>query len=27
MRSTWWLLPFALSLGGEWYLRRRNGLR
>ncbi|MEZ5284578.1 MAG: hypothetical protein R2712_07185 [Vicinamibacterales bacterium] len=27
MRSAWWLLPFAGSLAGEWWLRRRAGLR
>ena len=27
MRSAWWLAPFAACLGGEWYLRRRRGLR
>jgi hypothetical protein len=27
MRSAWWLLPFAACLGGEWWLRRRAGLR
>jgi hypothetical protein len=27
MRSPWWLLPFAACLGGEWWLRRRRGLR
>jgi hypothetical protein len=26
MRSPWWLLPFTLCLGGEWWLRRRSGL-
>jgi hypothetical protein len=26
MRSPWWLIPFALLLGGEWWLRRRRGL-
>jgi hypothetical protein len=26
MRSAWWILPFALSLSGEWCLRRRRGL-
>jgi hypothetical protein len=26
MRSPWWLLPFALCLGGEWWLRRQSGL-
>jgi hypothetical protein len=27
MRSGWWLLPFVGSLAGEWWLRRRAGLR
>jgi hypothetical protein len=27
MRSLWWLLPFTACLGGEWWLRRRAGLR
>lgn len=27
MRSAWWLAPFCLLLGGEWWLRRRAGLR
>jgi hypothetical protein len=27
MRSAWWLLPFVACLGGEWWLRRRGGLR
>lgn len=27
MRSWWWLLPFVASLAGEWWLRRRAGLR
>ena len=27
MRSPWWILPFAVCLGGEWWLRRRAGLR
>lgn len=27
MRSGWWMLPFALALGGEWWLRRRRGER
>ena len=26
MRSAWWILPFALLLGGEWWGRRRRGL-
>ena len=27
MRSPWWLVPFAACLSGEWWLRRRRGLR
>lgn len=27
MRSGWWTLPFAVCLGGEWWLRRKRGLR
>jgi hypothetical protein len=27
MHSPWWMLPFSLTLGGEWWLRRRRGLR
>lgn len=27
MRSPWWLSPFVLCLGVEWWLRRRAGLR
>lgn len=27
MRSWWWLLPLVGSLAGEWWLRRRAGLR
>ncbi len=27
MRSPWWLIPFAGCLSGEWWLRRRRGLR
>jgi hypothetical protein len=27
MRSTWWIVPFALCLTAEWWLRRRRGLR
>jgi hypothetical protein len=27
MRSGWWILPLAGCLGGEWWLRRRRGLR
>lgn len=26
LRSAWWLLPFALALSAEWWLRRRRGL-
>ncbi len=26
MRSPWWIVPFALALAGEWWLRRRRGL-
>ncbi|MEO6878794.1 MAG: hypothetical protein ABI205_09960, partial [Gemmatimonadaceae bacterium] len=26
MRSVWWLLPFALTLSAEWFIRRRRGL-
>jgi hypothetical protein len=25
MRSAWWIVPFALALSGEWWLRRRRG--
>jgi hypothetical protein len=25
MRSAWWIVPFVLALGGEWWLRRRRG--
>ena len=27
MRSAWWIVPFAACLSGEWWLRRRKGLR
>ena len=27
MRSAWWIVPFALTLGAEWWVRRRRGLR
>ena len=27
MRSAWWLVPFSIGLGGEWWLRRRRGAR
>ena len=26
MRSGWWIIPFALALGTEWWWRRRRGL-
>jgi hypothetical protein len=26
MRSAWWIVPFALLLGAEWWSRRRRGL-
>jgi hypothetical protein len=26
MRSPWWIIPFALALGYEWWMRRRRGL-
>ncbi len=26
MRSAWWIIPFALALGAEWWWRRRRGL-
>jgi hypothetical protein len=26
MRSGWWIVPFALLLGFEWWSRRRAGL-
>ena len=26
MRSPWWIIPFALTLGAEWLWRRRRGL-
>jgi hypothetical protein len=26
MRSAWWLIPFAVFLGAEWWWRRRRGL-
>jgi len=25
MRSAWWIVPFALALSGEWWIRRRKG--
>ncbi len=27
MRSSWWMFPFVACLAGEWWLRRRGGLR
>jgi hypothetical protein len=27
MRSAWWIVPFGLALGGEWWIRRRRGER
>lgn len=27
LRSGWWIVPFALVLGAEWWLRRRRGAR
>jgi hypothetical protein len=27
MRSAWWIVPFTLALGLEWWTRRRVGLR
>ena len=24
MRSAWWIVPFALLLSAEWWLRRRS---
>jgi hypothetical protein len=27
MRSAWWMLPFAVCLSAEWWIRRRRGLR
>lgn len=27
MRSPLWIVPFVLALGGEWWIRRRGGLR
>ena len=26
MRSPWWIVPFALALAAEWWMRRRRGL-
>ena len=26
MRSPWWVVPFALALAAEWWMRRRRGL-
>jgi hypothetical protein len=25
MRSAWWIIPFSLALGAEWWWRRRRG--
>jgi hypothetical protein len=27
MRSVWWIVPFAVVLSAEWWLRRKRGLR
>lgn len=27
MHSPWWIVPFVACLGGEWWLRRRRGMR
>jgi hypothetical protein len=27
MHSPWWIVPFVACVGGEWWLRRRQGLR
>ena len=27
MRSAWWIFPFTICLAGEWWIRRRRGLR
>jgi hypothetical protein len=27
LRSAWWIVPFVLALSGDWWLRRRRGLR
>jgi hypothetical protein len=27
MRSAWWIVPFGLAAGGEWWVRRRRGQR
>ncbi|HMD34668.1 MAG TPA: hypothetical protein VKH42_06865 [Vicinamibacterales bacterium] len=27
MRSAWWMIPFAVCLSAEWWMRRRRGLR
>ena len=27
MRSAWWIVPFVLALSGEWWMRRRRGLK
>jgi hypothetical protein len=26
MRSAWWIVPFSVCLGAEWWVRRRRGL-
>jgi hypothetical protein len=26
MRNAWWIVPFALALSAEWWMRRRRGL-
>ncbi|MEQ1693409.1 MAG: hypothetical protein ABMA00_19105, partial [Gemmatimonas sp.] len=26
MRSPWWIIPFAVALAAEWWIRRRRGL-
>ena len=26
MRSVWWIIPFSLALGAEWWWRRRRGM-
>jgi hypothetical protein len=26
MRSAWWIVPFAICLAVEWWMRRRRGL-
>jgi hypothetical protein len=27
MRSAWWIVPFAMALAGEWWIRRKRDLR